>query len=155
MDKIIGTNLGNWLVLEKWMQPFIFKGTGAEDETWLNRNVPQEKLWPMMKEHRDTYVTEEDFQNIASHGLNTVRIPVPYFIFGDREPYSGCIEYLDKAFDWAGKYGLKVLVDLHTAPGGQNSYDNGGIEGVCKWSQQPDEVEFVLTVLEQIGRAHV
>ena len=71
MDKIIGTNLGNWLVLEKWMQPFIFKGTGAEDETWLNRNVPQEKLWPMMKEHRDTYVTEEDFQNIASHGLNT------------------------------------------------------------------------------------
>ena len=147
MDKIIGTNLGNWLVLEKWMQPFIFKGTGAEDETWLNRNVPQEKLWPMMKEHRDTYVTEEDFQNIASHGLNTVRIPVPYFIFGDREPYSGCIEYLDKAFDWAGKYGLKVLVDLHTAPGGQN----GGIEGVCKWSQQPDEVEFVLTVLERLA----
>ena len=151
MDKIIGTNLGNWLVLEKWMQPFIFKGTGAEDETWLNRNVPQEKLWPMMKEHRDTYVTEEDFQNIASHGLNTVRIPVPYFIFGDREPYSGCIEYLDKAFDWAGKYRLKVLVDLHTAPGGQNSYDNGGIEGVCKWSQQPDEVEFVLTVLERLA----
>ena len=31
MDKIIGTNLGNWLVLEKWMQPFIFKGTRAED----------------------------------------------------------------------------------------------------------------------------
>ena len=47
MDKIIGTNLGNWLVLEKWMQPFIFQGTGAEDETWLNRNVPNEKLWPM------------------------------------------------------------------------------------------------------------
>ena len=151
MDKIIGTNLGNWLVLEKWMQPFIFKGTRAEDETWLNRNVPQEKLWPMMKEHRDTYVTEEDFQNIASHGLNTVRIPVPYFIFGDREPFIGCIEELDKAFDWAGKYGLKVLVDLHTAPGGQNSYDNGGIEGVCKWSQQPDEVEFVLTVLERLA----
>ena len=44
MDKIIGTNLGNWLVLEKWMQPFIFQGTGAEDETWLNRNVSKEKL---------------------------------------------------------------------------------------------------------------
>ena len=72
MDKIIGTNLGNWLVLEKWMQPFIFKGTRAEDETWLNRNVPQEKLWPMMKEHRDTYVTEEDFQNIG-WGLHIVR----------------------------------------------------------------------------------
>ena len=154
MDKIIGTNLGNWLVLEKWMQPFIFQGTGAEDETWLNRNVPNEKLWPMMKQHRDTYVTEEDFRNIASHGLNTVRIPVPYFIFGDREPYSGCIEYLDKAFDWAEKYGLKVLVDLHTAPGCQNSYDNGGLMGVCKWSQMPDEVEFVLTVLERLAERY-
>ena len=35
MDKIIGTNLGNWLVLEKWMQPFIFQGSDAEDETGL------------------------------------------------------------------------------------------------------------------------
>ena len=108
----------------------------------------------MMKQHRDTYVTEEDFHNIASHGLNTVRIPVPYFIVGDREPYSGCIEYLDKAFEWAEKYGLKVLVDLHTAPGCQNSYDNGGLMGVCKWSQMPDEVEFVLTVLERLAERY-
>ena len=67
MDKIIGTNLGNWLVLEKWMQPFIFQGSDAEDETWLNRNVSKEELWPKMKKHRDTYVTEVDFQNIAAH----------------------------------------------------------------------------------------
>ncbi len=38
MDKIRGANLGNWLVLEKWMSPFIFDGTDAEDETWLNRD---------------------------------------------------------------------------------------------------------------------
>ena len=42
MYKIIGTNLGNWLVLEKWMSPFIFDGTDAEDEVWLAR------LFPMM-----------------------------------------------------------------------------------------------------------
>ena len=24
--KIVGVNLGNWLVLEKWMQPFLFGG---------------------------------------------------------------------------------------------------------------------------------
>ena len=23
--KIVGVNLGNWLVLEKWMQPFLFE----------------------------------------------------------------------------------------------------------------------------------
>ncbi len=30
--QINGTNLGNWLVLEKWMEPAMFEGTGAEDE---------------------------------------------------------------------------------------------------------------------------
>jgi glucan 1,3-beta-glucosidase len=32
---IKGVNLGNWLVLEKWMSPELFAGTDAEDETHL------------------------------------------------------------------------------------------------------------------------
>lgn len=28
--KIKGVNLGNWLVLEKWMNPALFEGTTAE-----------------------------------------------------------------------------------------------------------------------------
>lgn len=90
MEKINGTNLGNWLVLEKWMSDLIFEGTDAEDEVWLARLLPPKELAARMKKHRDTYVTEKDFQDIASHGLNLVRIPVPYFIFGDRPPFTGC-----------------------------------------------------------------
>ena len=33
--KIKGVNLGNWLVLEKWMSPALFDGTTAEDEYYL------------------------------------------------------------------------------------------------------------------------
>jgi glucan 1,3-beta-glucosidase len=33
---IKGVNLGNWLVLEKWMSPGLFAGTEAEDETQLS-----------------------------------------------------------------------------------------------------------------------
>ncbi len=40
---------------------------------------------------------------IKSWGMDTIRIPVPYFIFGDREPFVGCINELDKAFNWAEK----------------------------------------------------
>ena len=154
MEKINGTNLGNWLVLEKWMSDLIFEGTDAEDEVWLARLLPPKELAARMKKHRDTYVTEKDFQDIASHGLNLVRIPVPYFIFGDRPPFTGCIEYLDKAFEWAGKYGLKVLIDLHTVPGSQNGYDNGGITGVCKWCTDKKEVEFALSVLERLAERY-
>lgn len=154
LEKIKGTNLGNWLVLEHWMQPEFFEGTGAEDEIWLNRKVPLDILEPKMKAHRDTYVTEEDFRKIAEHGLNMVRIPVPYFIFGDRAPLIGCIGYLDQAFDWAETYGLKILIDLHTVAGSQNSYDNGGLTGVCKWCQDPKEVRFALSVLERLAKRY-
>ncbi len=152
--KIKGVNLGNWLVLEKWMDPSVFAGTDAQDETWLARSLEPEEFAARLKKHRDTYITEDDFKWIADHGLNLVRIPVPYFIFGDRAPFVGCIKYLDKAFEWAGKYGLKVLIDLHTSPGNQNGYDNGGLVGVCKWHKNSDEVIFVLKVLKRLAKRY-
>ena len=77
MGYIRGVNLGNWLVLEKWMDPAVFAGTEAEDEAWLSRLLDSEELKKRIKKHRDTYVTEEDFKRIADLGLNLVRIPVP------------------------------------------------------------------------------
>ena len=151
MEKIHGVNLGNWLVLEKWMDVRLFEGTGADDEIWLSRKLDRETLHKKIKAHRDSFITEQDFANIAAHGVNLVRIPVPYFIFGDREPLPGGIDYVDLAFQWAKKYGLKILLDLHTVPGSQNGYDNGGLTGVCKWSKSPDEVEFALSVLERLA----
>lgn len=154
MKKIKGVNLGNWLVLEKWMLPELFEGTGAEDEVWLNRKMNPAELKEKMKEHRDTFITEQDFAFIKEQGIWLLRIPVPYFIFGDRPPFNGCVEYLDKAFDWAEKYGLQILIDLHTVPGSQNGYDNGGLTGVCKWCKNPEEVEFALTVLERLAKRY-
>lgn len=149
-----GVNLGNWLVLEKWMSPALFDGTTAEDEYYLPRQLSPEVYEARIKIHRSEYITERDFATIRRIGLNTVRIPVPYFIFGDRPPFIGCIEELDKAFSWAEKYGLQILIDLHTAPLSQNGFDNGGICGVCKWSQTPEEVDFVLDVLEKLAKRY-
>lgn len=151
---IRGVNLGNWLVLEKWMSPALFAGTTAEDEYYLPTQLSPEVYEARIQTHRSEYITERDFACIRRMGLNAVRIPVPYFIFGDRPPFLGCIEELDKAFAWAERYGLKVLIDLHTTPMSQNGFDNGGISGVCKWSQLPDEVEFVLNVLEKLARRY-
>lgn len=149
-----GVNLGNWLVLEKWMNPALFEGTTAEDEYYLPAQLSREVYEARIKVHRSEYITERDFSRIKAMGMEAVRIPVPYFIFGDREPFIGCVEELDKAFCWAERYGLKILIDLHTAPDSQNGFDNGGISGVCKWCQEPDEVEFELSVLERLARRY-
>ncbi len=150
MSEIRGVNLGNWLVLEKWMHPDLFRGTTAEDETELCWQLGEEK-YARLKEHRDTYITKEDFAFIASKGMNTVRIPVPHFIFDDCEPYVGCIEYLDRAFQWAQETGLKILIDLHTARDSQNGFDNGGICGVCKWHLKQENIDHTVSVLEKLA----
>ncbi|MBR1780778.1 MAG: cellulase family glycosylhydrolase [Oscillospiraceae bacterium] len=149
-----GVNLGNWLVLEKWMNPFLFAGTTAEDEYWLARDLDPAVYEARIRIHRSEYITERDFVTIRSWGLDTVRIPVPFGIFGDRPPYIGCIEELDRAFNWAEKYGLKILIDLHTVPYSASGSDNSGLCGVCAWASKPEEVEFTLTVLERLAQRY-
>lgn len=54
--------------------------------------------------------------------LNHVRIPIGYWAFdisGDEPYHQGQYSYLLKAVQWARNHGVKVLVDLHGAPGSQ------------------------------------
>ena len=151
---IKGVNLGGWLVLEKWMTPQLFSNVAAEDEYYLPRDLNPETYQARIDMHRANFITEADFLRIASLGLDTVRIPVPYFIFGDVPPFQGAIDYLDKAFNWAEHYGLKILIDLHTVPGSQNGFDNGGITGVQNWSQHPEKVAFTMSVLTRLAKRY-
>ena len=81
----------------------------------------------IIDEHRSTFITREDFAFIASLGINTVRIPVGYWIMSDscEPPYvPGGSKYLDDALVLASSYGLRVIVSLHAARGSQNGYDH-------------------------------
>lgn len=156
MEQIKGVNLGNWLVLEKWMSSELFYNLpeDVEDEMAFYEELSQEEAENRLFMHRSYYIQERDFQHIKKLGLNLVRIPVPYFIFGDCGQGVGCIEFLDKAFDWAEKYGLKILIDLHTAPDSQNGFDNGGLSGVIKWHKKPENIEFELSVIERLAKRY-
>lgn len=152
-SKIRGVNLGNWLVLERWMEsarmPGPFAGTEADDERGLRRELAPEELGARLEAHRASYVNADTFAWLAEVGCNLVRLPVPYHVFGD-DAHESCIAYVDRALDWAGETGLPVLVDLHTVPGGQNGFDNGGASGLCTWHLDSQQVTVTLDVLEQL-----
>ena len=166
--RVRGVNLGGWLVLEKWMKPSLFSGMQAKDETSWCVELGREEASRRLREHWDTWIMETDFAWIAEHGFNAVRIPVGHWIFGsasgypyhdrygaDPHPYvDGGIERLDRAFDWAEKHGLMVLVDLHCAPGCQNGFDNGGLEGVCDWWKRPEYIDFAILTLERLAERY-
>ncbi|MGW4929859.1 glycoside hydrolase family 5 protein [Agromyces sp. NPDC004153] len=151
MSEMMGVNLGNWLVLEKWMAPELFDGTDTEDEWYLTHALGDVARRERFTVHRDTWLTGRDFAYLAARGIRLLRLPVPYFVFGDVPPFLGCAEYLDRAFVWAERYGLKILLDLHTVPESQNGFDNGGVTGVCRFHQEPEHVEFALSVLERLA----
>lgn len=52
------------------------------------------------------------------------------------------------------KNGLQMLIDLHTVPGSQNGYDNGGLTGVCKWHKNPQDVAYAISVLERLAERY-
>lgn len=75
-----------------------------------------------MNAHWSTFMTEADFKEIASFGLNHVRIPVGYWALApvDGDPYvQGQLPYLDEAIRWARNAGLRVMLDVH---GGLSSF---------------------------------
>ncbi|KAH7927594.1 glycoside hydrolase family 5 protein [Leucogyrophana mollusca] len=131
-EKVRGVNLGGWLVLEPWITPSLFDNTGNKsivDEWTFGQYQNRDAAESALQAHWNTWITEEDFANIAAAGLNHVRLPIGYWAFevGPGEPYiQGQLPYLQKAVTWAGKHGLKVIVDLHGAPGSQNGFDNSG-----------------------------
>ena len=154
MEKIKGVNLGGWLVLEKWMSPRLFEGTEAEDEYYLAHDLSKEEYQARMLMHRAEFITEADFLRLSAEGINLVRLPVPYFVFGDREPFIGCLKEIDHAFEWAKAYDIQIMLDLHTVPYSQNGFDNGGLSGVCRWAQLPEEVDFALSVLSRLAERY-
>lgn len=116
-----GVNLSGWLELETWATPSLFSGSGAFDEASLASSMDAARFAEMLREHRETFVTEDDFAGIAARGFEAVRLPVPWFVFGDAGPLAGpsagCIDYVDRAFGWAEAHGLEILLVIAAAPG--------------------------------------
>ncbi|KIY50406.1 exo-beta-1,3-glucanase [Fistulina hepatica ATCC 64428] len=147
-DKVRGVNLGGWLVLEPWITPSLFDNTGNGaiiDEWTFCGYQDAATATAALKNHWDTWITESDFADIAAAGLNHVRIPIGYWAFDveDGEPFiQGQSEYLDKAVSWAKTHGLKVIVDLHGAPGSQNGFDNSGHKlPYPQWQSSPTNIK--------------
>ncbi|EJS41635.1 spr1p [Saccharomyces arboricola H-6] len=145
-EKIHGVNLGGWLVLEPYITPSLFEAFRTNphnddgipvDEYNFCKRLGYEKAKERLCNHWSTFYKEEDFAKIASQGFNLVRIPVGYWAFTklSHDPYVTTEQeyFLDRAIDWARKYGLKVWIDLHGAAGSQNGFDNSGLRDLYRF----------------------
>ncbi|KAL7421974.1 hypothetical protein Q5752_003746 [Cryptotrichosporon argae] len=143
VDKVYGVNIGGWLNTEPFIVPALYQkyangtnGQTAVDEYTLSQNMG-DNLTTALTEHYETFITERDFAEIASAGLNWVRLPLPHWAIETwpGEPYLERVSwtYFLKAIGWARKYGLRINLDLHTVPGSQNGWNHSGHLGLINW----------------------
>lgn len=71
------------------------------------------------KVHYDTFITEEDIRQIASWGLDHVRLPISYRLIeaGEGVYLEEGFSYIDQCIYWCQKYKLKLILDLHSTAG--------------------------------------
>jgi glucan 1,3-beta-glucosidase len=140
-----GVNLGGWLALEPFITPSLFNydsKMGIIDEWTLTKYLGTSGSLSTLEKHYSTFVTEQTFIDIASAGLDHVRIPFSYWavVTYDGDPYvfRTSWRYLLRAIEWARKHGLRINLDLHGVPGSQNGWNHSGRLGSIGWLNGTD-----------------
>lgn len=127
-DKIRGVNLGSLFIIEPWMASTEWSSMGcdgANDEWACVQNLGQDAADAAFQSHWSSWVTQDDLSTMSGYGLNTIRVPVGYWINEDLVDRSseyfpqGGLEHLDNLVGWAADAGMYIIMDLHGAPGGQ------------------------------------
>ncbi|KAK4705100.1 glucan 1,3-beta-glucosidase, partial [Phenoliferia sp. Uapishka_3] len=156
-QKIRGVNLGGWLVIEPFITPSLFDDSGnfsAVDEWTYSEALGRSEATSRLSSHWQSWITQSDIQNIANAGLNHVRIGIGYWAFdiSGGEPYvQGQYPWLLKAIEWCREAGLRVIVDIHGAPGSQNGQDNSGHRGSVGWHLKQSNVNRTLAVVQTLA----
>ncbi|KAF8729308.1 Cellulase (glycosyl hydrolase family 5), partial [Rhizoctonia solani] len=148
----ISEQLGSWLLAEPWMFPnewvnkmggdsceadcsscafselYVFPRRSVVYQAHIHisdlvKKLGQEQADKVFNEHWATWFTEKDADIIKNAGLNTIRIPLGYWIVEslvDRstEYYPrGGMKYLKKGLRWLKQRGIHVMLDHHALPG--------------------------------------
>ena len=168
-----------WLCVQEWrqymeenMKPGLEAGSGAfwawfDSEPWI---FEERALWNWLTKRfgydgmnelrttfQDNYITERDFELVAEMGMNLVRVPVWYQtletdIDGENAFVLEGWRRLDQVIEWARKYRLYIMLDLHGAPGGQSPWWHQGLENGGQFFTRQDCIDKTARLWQAMAR---
>ncbi|KAG7445155.1 glycoside hydrolase family 5 protein [Guyanagaster necrorhizus] len=133
-SKIYGVNLGSWLVLESWMLPAEWIRMGGQQCSDCSQCIATEfafaRAYPdtvdgIFNMHWSSWFNEDDVHDLMEVGINTVRIPLGYWIVEalvDRKTEfypRGGIHQLKRGLRQLKDSGIIAILDHHALPGVQ------------------------------------
>jgi Cellulase (glycosyl hydrolase family 5) len=129
------------VLLEGWLQWIgVISGSGLTSETHmleeLTKLVGPEETERFRQATYAEFTTEADIQAIAALGLNTVRVPINHRAI--EQGQSGW-QHLDNLMTWCERHNVYVMLELHSAPGGQTGLFVGDPDKKLLWDSKEDE----------------
>jgi hypothetical protein len=155
-----GINLGNWLVPEGYMFKFTHALAPGEIGRVIESLIGPEEATRFWTRFRDVYVAEPDIRFIKAAGFNTVRVPLHWALFvtaGGAEPdrFEGPgWALLERLVAWCRQAGLRVIIDLHAAPGGQTGVNHDDGPGVPLTFYVPRHRRLTIDLWREIARRY-
>ncbi|KAL9945763.1 hypothetical protein D7B24_008134 [Verticillium nonalfalfae] len=117
-----GTTLGGWMLMENFINGF--PGRENQIRAALLKVLGKEKYDFFFDKFLEYFFTEKDAEFLSSLGFNCLRLSFNYRHFeDDMNPMvikEEGFKHLDRAIELCAKYGIYTILDLHSAPGGQN-----------------------------------
>ena len=121
-----GIGLGGWLVPEGYMlKTSSFANSPTEIKNKIIDLVGQTNADLFYQLYRQNYVKRKDIDAIAQWGFNSIRLPMHYELLTPKGQVGTYLEsgfaIIDSLLSWCEANKLYLILDLHCAPGGQNS----------------------------------
>jgi endoglucanase len=130
-----GIGLGGWLVPEGYQLHIPGFGSPTDIRNKIVSLIGEANTEEFYRRYIANYVAEEDIALISSWGFNSIRLPFNYRMLSPENQPGVYLEegfqIIDQVVGWCKKYNIYLILDMHCAPGGQNSgniSDSDGIE---------------------------
>lgn len=131
----------------------LYEGVHGEGERALGQELGMKEARRRLTAHRDSFITEDDFTELASRGFQFVRLPVGYWTFEEDADFVSGEQHVEQALEWAEQNGLGIILDLHGLQGSQNGNDHSGQVGQAKF-YEPSNIKRALGTVEHVAKTY-
>ncbi len=151
-----GVGLGGWLVPEGYMLHVPGYGSPTSIRNRIIDLIGESGADDFFQQYRQNYVAAKDIDSIASWGYNSIRLPFHYKILSS-EPgvYSEeGFAIIDSLLAWCQRHEIYLILDMHCAPGGQNSDNISDSDGEAKLWTQPANQDWTVELWHYIAERY-
>jgi len=153
-----GIGLGGWLVPEGYMLHTPGYGSPTSIRNQILDVLGEAETEEFYKRYRANYVNEKDIQHIAAWGFNSIRLPFHYALVSPKDQPGVFLEegfqVIDSLVAWCKRNGMYVILDMHCAPGGQNSNNISDSDGEAKLWTVPANQDRTVEIWKKIAERY-